>query len=126
MIRTFDPALDSAGRLTQFLNEAIEETKAVDDLQPIRTSTERLPAGTPMGEVVRPVNKFTELAEKVAKSRKAMDDRADQLSARLDKLNSKADGAFTKHETHLDQAENGLDAMEESLSGLIGHNGPND
>jgi 2-oxo-4-hydroxy-4-carboxy--5-ureidoimidazoline (OHCU) decarboxylase len=112
MIRTFDPALDSAGRLSQFLNEAIEETKAVDETKAISD--------------VKPVNKFTELAEKVAKSRKAMDDRADQLSARLDKLNSKADGAFTKHETHLDQAENGLDAMEEALSGLIGHNGPND
>jgi chaperonin cofactor prefoldin len=121
-----DPALDSAGRLDGFLTKAITELKPMDDSQPIRTSTGRLAVGALMGEIVKPVNKFTELAEKVAKSRKAMDERADQLSARLDKLNSKADGAFTKHETHLDQAENGLDAMEEALSGLIGHNGPND
>ncbi len=99
-----DPALDTAGRLDGFLRQAISE------LKPTKPMT----------------NKFTELAEKVAKSRKAMDERADQLSERLDKLNSKADGAFTKHETHLDQAESGLDAMEEALSGLIGHNGPND
>jgi len=98
-----DPALDTAGRLDAFLNRAITELKP-----------------KPMS------NKFTELAEKVAKSRKAMDERADQLSARLDKLNGKADQAFTKHETHLDQAESGMDAMEEALSGLIGHNGPND
>lgn len=98
-----DPALDSAGRLDGFLAKAITELK---------------PKPMP--------NKFTELAEKVAKSRKAMDERADQLSERLDRLNGKSDQTFTKHETHLDQAEGGLDAMEEALSGLIGHNGPND
>lgn len=99
-----DPALDTPGRrLDQFLTKAIRELK---------------PKPMP--------NKFTELAEKVARSRKAMDERADSLSERLDKLVGKADGAFTKHETHLDEAETGLDAMEEALSGLIGHNGPND
>jgi hypothetical protein len=97
-----DPALDSAGRLDRYLADTIAELK---------------PKPMP--------NKFTELAEKVARSRKAMDDRADRLSDRLDKLNGKADEAFSKHETHLDQAETGLDAMEEALSGLIGHNGPN-
>lgn len=104
MSHTIDPALDSAGRLDRFL------TQAISDLKP-----------KPMS------NKFTELAEKVARSRKSMDERADKLSERLDNLVGKADSAFTKHETHLDQAETGLDAMEEALSGLIGHNGdPND
>lgn len=99
-----DPALDTPGRrLDRFLTQAIAELK---------------PKPMP--------NKFTELADKVARSRKAMDERADRLSERLDALVGKADTAFTKHETHLDQAESGLDAMEEALSGLIGHNGPND
>lgn len=120
-----DPALDNAGRrLADFLDHAIRELKPVDDFQPVRTSDERLPAGTPLAKPL--VNKFTELAGKVARSRKAMDERADRLSDRLDGLNGKADQAFTKHETHLDQADAGLDAMEEALSGLIGHNGPND
>ena len=102
---SIDPALDTPGRrLDAFL------TKAIAELKP-----------KPMP------NKFTELADKIARSRKAMDERADSLGERLDKLVGKADGAFTKHESHLDEAESGLDAMEEALSGLIGHNGgPND
>lgn len=98
-----DPALDHSGRFGQFLTSAIQELK---------------PKTMP--------NKFSELADKVAKSQKAMDARADQLSARLDKLNQTADVAFTKHESAVDQAEQGIDAMEQALSGLIGHNGPNE
>jgi vancomycin resistance protein YoaR len=98
-----DPALDHSGRLDRFLTGTIQELK---------------PKTMP--------NKFAELADKVTKSQKALDARADQLSARLDKLNQTADVAFTKHESAVDQAEHGIDAMEQALSGLIGHNGPNE
>lgn len=103
-----DPALDHSGRLGRFLNKAITELKPVEDPQPTRT-----------------INKFTELAAKVAQSQKVLGERADRLSERLDKLNEKADGAFAKHESVVDAAEKGMDDMEEALSGLIGHNGPN-
>lgn len=99
-----DPAIDNAGRLGDFLDRSIRE------MQPAK----------PMP------NKFTELADRVERSRKGWDERADRLSERLDKLNGKADASFSKHETHLVEAESGLDAMDKALSGLIGHNGPND
>ena len=104
-----DPALDHSGRqLSSFLTGAINELKPVEPKPPMPTAP----------------NKFAELADKVARSQKALDQRADQLSARLDKLNDTANAAFSKHEGALTQAEQGIDQMEQALSGLLGHNQP--
>lgn len=120
-----DPALDNAGRrLADFLDRTIRELKPVDEFTPVRTEPPKVTLAVPAKPLV---NKFTELAGKVARSLKAMDDRADRLSERLDKLDGKVDQTFDKHEGRLDQAETGMDVMDEALSGLIGHNGdPND
>jgi hypothetical protein len=124
-----DPALDHGGRLARFLDSAIRELKPVDDFKPVRTEVSAVGISTTLAAApAKPlVNKFTELAGKVARSLKAMDARADRLSERLDKLDGKVDSTFDKHEGRLDQAESGMDVMDEALSGLIGHNGdPND
>jgi hypothetical protein len=120
-----DPALDTAGRFARFLDKTIKELKPVSEVQLVRTGFE--PVAAPAAKPVAPVNKFAELAERVARTKKALDVRADKLSARLDSFDTKADVTFSKHESSLDIAEDGMDALENSLSGLIGHNGaPNE
>lgn len=100
-----DPALDHAGRLGQFLDRTIAELKPRE----------------------RQMNKFEELAQRVARTQRALDERADKLAARLDSFDAKADATFSKHEGAMDAAEGGIDKLEESLSGMIGHNGaPNE
>lgn len=116
-----DPALDHAGRFGDFLTDAINELKGeqtADKLPDVTLNAAPKPAGRPS------INKFSELADKIARTRKALDARADKLIARVEALGEKGGTAFDKHEDALDEHERGIDSLDEALSGLIGHNGP--
>jgi hypothetical protein len=118
-----DPAMDNSGRLNQFLEESIAELKPE---QPAAVVTPLPPAPSPVRASTK-LNKFAELADRVARSQDSMNRRADALSSRLDKFEKMSDAVFNKHESNLDDAEHGMSQMEEALSGLMGHNGgPNE
>lgn len=70
------------------------------------------------------MNKFTELAERVSRTRQAWNDKADGLAKRLDKLDPIADAAFAKHHSDLDAAEAGIKEMEDAARDLAGANLP--
>lgn len=72
---------------------------------------------------IRTMNKFAELASRSAAIRKNLEDRADRLAQRLDALPGLADATLGKHERMLDEEEEGIRLLEESLRGMIGHNG---
>jgi hypothetical protein len=115
-----DPALDHAGRYGEFLTEAIDQLKGEQtaDRLPAPTLASSAPAAKPA------INKFSELADKIARTRKALDARADKLIARVDAIGTKGNAAFDQHESALDEHERGIDSLDEALSGLIGHNRP--
>jgi hypothetical protein len=131
-----DPALDHSGRLGKFLDNAIRELKQVDEPQSINASdvaplkaevplATLMPAAAPAPTPAVKVDKFAALAAKVARSRKALDARADKLSARLDAFDTKVDTTFNKHESTLDDAEYGIDALDASLA-HVGNEDPNE
>lgn len=70
------------------------------------------------------MNKFTEIAERIAKTRQAWNDQADDLAKRLDRLTPIADAAFAKHNADLDAAESGLKEMEDAVRDQAGANLP--
>jgi septation ring formation regulator EzrA len=94
--------IEKSKELDQFLDQAIKATGKV-----------------PMAET-----KFSELAARVARTRKAWDERADKLGKRLDELDPKAEAAFAKHESDLDAAETGIKSMEDAVRDLVGGNNP--
>lgn len=111
-----DPAIDHLGRYGEFLNETIDQLKGGQTADKLPAPTLAMPAPKPG------INKFSELADKIAKTRKALDARADKLIARVETIGEKGNAAFDQHENALAEQERGIESMEESLSGLIGHN----
>lgn len=121
-MNSHDPAIDSAGRLGEFLDNSITELKGgqtADKLPPVALPS--LPTTAPIKP--KGPNKFSELADRIARTRKALDARADKLITRVETLGEKGNAAFDQHEATIDEHERGITSMEEALSGLIGHNG---
>lgn len=75
-------------------------------------------------EVTEKMSKLSELAARIAKTHKLVDDRADQLAKRLDGFEPVANGVFDKHNAMLDQAEAGFKELEDSIRDLAGANSP--
>lgn len=75
-------------------------------------------------ETTTKMSKLSELAQRIAKTHKAIDERADQLAKRMDGFEPVADGVFAKHNAMLDEAESGFKELEDSIRDLAGANGP--
>lgn len=75
-------------------------------------------------EVSVKMSKLSELAQRIAKTHKSIEDRADRLGKRMDAFEPIADQVFDKHEAALDQAEAGFKELEDSIRDLAGANGP--
>lgn len=65
----------------------------------------------------KPMSKIEELKAKIAKSRKAAEDRFDELSKRVDDFDAKVETVAAKHESELDAQESGVQALDDILRG---------
>jgi len=115
-----DPALDQAGRFGEFLDRSIEELKPTADRLPTPVLASTAPRAP---RAAAGPSKFSELADKIARTRRALDERADRLIERVENLGRKGEETFDRHEDALNEHERGIESMEEALSGLMGHNG---
>jgi hypothetical protein len=70
------------------------------------------------------LSKLSELAQRIAKTHKSIEEKADKLSQRMDSLVPLADSTFDKHNAMLDQCESGFKELEDSIRDLAGANGP--
>jgi hypothetical protein len=88
----------------QFLqHRAVRLSEAAANIQP--------PAANQTG-------KLHSIAQRIAATKKSLDNQADQLAARLDDLDKKAPDAFKSANALIDQHNTDIDAMEAELRQL--------
>lgn len=117
-----DPALDHAGRFGDFLTDAITEFGGE------KPTADKLPKpALPTTEAIKPAapNKYAELADLVARSKKAHSLRADKFIERVLTANESISAKFDQHEEGWDQHVQGVESLDDIDEALSGDNSKN-
>lgn len=116
-----DPAIDHLGRYGEFLNETIDQLKGGQ-------TADKLPKpALPTTEAIKPAapNKYAELADLVARSKKAHSLRADKFIERVLTANESISAKFDQHEEGWDQHVQGVESLDDIDEALSGDNSKN-